>query len=110
MEIIEIIKLIKNKIDLAPMVILVFLIPYVIPIPRESILLEIAKNKQLSNIKTPLPTSYESNKKMLKRVIKIDYMNTIRKTKDKIKSIHFQYFWGRWYILFFELIDECAVE
>ena len=40
--------------------------PYVIPIPIESILLEIAKNKQLSNIKTPLLTSYEYKKKMLK--------------------------------------------
>ena len=47
MEIIEIIKLIKNKMNLALLVIFVFLIPYVIPIPRESILLEIAKNKQL---------------------------------------------------------------
>ena len=65
-EIMEMIKLIKNKMDLAPMVIFVFLIPYVIPIPRESILLEIAKNKQLSNIKTPLLTSYEYKKKMLK--------------------------------------------
>ena len=83
----EIIKLIKNNMNLAPMDIFVFLIPYVIPIPRESILLDIAKKRQLSNIKTPLPTSYESNKKMLKRVIKIDYMNTIRKTKDKIMSV-----------------------
>lgn len=86
-EIMEMIKLIKNKIDLAPIVIFVFLIPYVIPIPRESILLEIAKNKQLSNIKTPLTTSYEDNKKMLKIVIKIDDVNTIRKTKDKIMSV-----------------------
>lgn len=66
MEMTEITKLIKNKINLAPMVIFVFLIPYVIPIPRESILLVIANNKQLSNIKTPLPTSYEYEKKMLK--------------------------------------------
>lgn len=87
MEMTEMKKLIKNKMDLALTVIFVFLIPYVIPIPRESILLDIAKKRQLSNIKTPLPTSYESNKKMLKRVIKIDYMNTIRKTKDKIMSI-----------------------
>ena len=62
----EITKLIKNKINLAPMVIFVFFIPYVIPIPRESILLDIAKKRQLSNIKTPLPTSYEYEKKMLK--------------------------------------------
>ena len=65
-EIMEMTKLIKNKMDFAPMVIFVFLIPYVIPIPKESILLEIAKNKQLSNIKTPLSTSYEYDKKMLK--------------------------------------------
>ena len=108
MEIMEMKKLIKNKIDLAPMVIFVFLIPYVIPIPRESILLEIDKNKQLSNIKTPLPTSYEYNKKMLKIVIKIDYVNTIRKTKYKIMSIHFQYFRVRWYILFFSLFPRFA--
>lgn len=58
MEMIEIIKLIKNKMNLALLIIFVFFIPYVIPIPRESILLEIAKIKQLSNIKTPLMTSY----------------------------------------------------
>ena len=49
MEMIEMIKLIKNKMNLAPMVILVFFIPYVIPIPRESILLEIAKMMQFNN-------------------------------------------------------------
>ena len=48
-EIMEIIKLIKNKIDLAPTDIFVFLIPYVIPIPRESILLEIAKMMQFNS-------------------------------------------------------------
>ena len=48
-EIMEIIKLIKNKMDLAPMDIFVFLIPYVIPIPRESILLEIAKMMQFNS-------------------------------------------------------------
>ena len=58
MEMIETIKLIKNKMNLALLIIFVFFIPYVIPIPRESILLEIAKIKQLSNIKTPLMTSY----------------------------------------------------
>jgi hypothetical protein len=36
--------------------ILVFLIPYVIPIPRESILLDMAKNNEFTNIKTPLTT------------------------------------------------------
>lgn len=38
--------------------IFVFLIPYVIPIPNESMLLEIAKIKEL-NIITPLTTYYE---------------------------------------------------
>gem|GEM_PF-3804393 len=52
----EMIKEMKNKIILARLDILVFLIPYVIPIPRESILLEIANIKELTNIKTPLKT------------------------------------------------------
>ena len=47
-----------NKIILLKKEIFIFLIPYVIPIPRESILLEIAKIKELSNIKTPLKISY----------------------------------------------------
>ena len=38
-----------NKMYFAKRVILVFFIPYVIPIPRESILLEIAKIMQSNN-------------------------------------------------------------
>ena len=36
--------------------ILIFLIPYVIPIPSESILLETANINEFNNIKTPLTT------------------------------------------------------
>ena len=49
----EIVKAPKNKINFANRVIFVFFIPYVIPIPSESILLEIAKNKQLSSVINP---------------------------------------------------------
>lgn len=40
----------KNKTILAEKVILVFFIPYVIPIPSESILLDIASIKEFINI------------------------------------------------------------
>lgn len=49
---IEIKKEMQNKITFPIYEIVVFLIPYVIPIPRESILLDIAKNRELINIKT----------------------------------------------------------
>ena len=45
-----------NNIILAIKEIDVFLIPYVIPIPKESILLEIVKIKAYKNITTPLYT------------------------------------------------------
>ena len=50
---IEIKKEIVNKTILAQYEIRVFLIPYVIPMPRESILLESARIIELINIKTP---------------------------------------------------------
>lgn len=49
---IEIKKEMQNKITFPIYEIVVFLIPYVIPIPRESILLDIAKDRELINIKT----------------------------------------------------------
>ena len=55
-EMTETIKAMANNIILAIKEIVVFLIPYVIPIPKESILLEIVKIKAYKNIKTPLYT------------------------------------------------------
>ena len=50
MEIKEITKEIINKISLLKKEIFIFFIPYVIPIPRESILLDIASIIELINI------------------------------------------------------------
>ena len=52
---IEIKKEMQNKITFPIYEIVVFLIPYVIPIPRESILLDIAKSIEFTII-TPLTT------------------------------------------------------
>ena len=49
-------KEIANKIIFEIYDIFVFLIPYVIPIPKESILLDIAKIIEFNSIKTPLTT------------------------------------------------------
>lgn len=49
----EMVKEITNKTIFARIEILVFLMPYVMPIPRESILLESDKTSELINIKTP---------------------------------------------------------
>ena len=46
--------------------ILVFLIPYVIPMPRESILLERDNNNELINIRTPPKVSYVEKRILLK--------------------------------------------
>ena len=111
-EIMEMIKPIKNKIDLAPMVIFVFLIPYVIPIPRESILLEIAKNKQLSNIKTPLSTSYEYDKKMLKNSNKnrLCEYNQKNEGQDKV-CVRFEILAGEVIcIIFFMISSACFID
>ncbi len=59
-------KEIKNKTTFPMLEILVFLIPYVIPMPRESMLLESAKNNELINIKTPPGLSYVEKRNLLK--------------------------------------------
>ena len=66
-EIIETKNEIQNKITFPIYDMVVFLIPYVIPIPRESILLDIAKNSELSNIKiSSLGYNMSKNGKMIK--------------------------------------------
>ena len=45
-----------KRINLLKKEIFIFLIPYVIPIPSESILLETANINEFNNIKTPLTT------------------------------------------------------
>ncbi len=59
---VDMIKEITNKTTFAKPEMLVPFIPYVMPIPSESILLESARAKELSNIKTP-PKSIICRKK-----------------------------------------------
>ena len=62
---IEIKKEIVNKTILAKQDIFVFLIPYVIPMPRESMLLESAKISELINITIPPKISYVEKRNLL---------------------------------------------
>ena len=66
---IEIEKDTRNKTIFPLYEILVFLIPYVIPMPRESILLESARISELINIKTPPEISYVEKRILLSQMI-----------------------------------------
>lgn len=54
-----------NKTTFPKPEILVFFMPYVMPMPKESILLESAKISELINIKTPPVVSYVEKRNLL---------------------------------------------